>query len=125
VQFGECDPTGTYRVVATGRADRGSGVEPYTVTSKSFTLEALTLTAGAPEVSGGVASVRALYPDPGPEALMSLPRLVRTGIATFRVDGKERTAKADPATGTFHVDVPAGATVALVRITDACGNTTA
>jgi hypothetical protein len=56
---------------------------------------------------------------------MSLPRLVRTGIATFRVNGKERAARADAATATFRLGVPDGAKVELVRVTDACGNTTA
>ena len=130
VQFDECDPLGTYRLVVSGRADRGAGTVPYSVTSAPFALRPAELQASAPVVEGGTVSVRATYPDPGPEALMALPRLVRTGVAELRVTapgGSTSTvlARPDDATGTFTAAVPAGAAAELVAVRDGCGNRTA
>ena len=78
-QFADCDPLGTYRFRVRGRADRGDGPEPYETVSRTFELSPATLEAAAPAVAGTLATVRALYPDPGPETLMALPRLVGDG----------------------------------------------
>ena len=123
VQFSECDPVGTYRLVVNGRAEKGSGVEPYAITSQPFELARVKLTATQPAVSDGVATVKAHYPNPG-AALFSLPRLVRTGEATFRVGGKTKTVEADRETGAFSVPVSAGQSVELVEVRDSCGNST-
>jgi neutral ceramidase len=127
-QLDECAATGTYRFAITGRADRGAGPAPYALTSRTFTVGALTLAAAAPVVSGDTVSVLVRYPDPGASPL-ALPRLVRTGTARLRVtlaDGSVRTvtARPDPATGAFTTAVPGarGATLATAR--DACGNAT-
>jgi neutral ceramidase len=122
VQFTECDPTGTYRMVVTGRADKGDGVEPYSVTSDPFTVSNVRVTATEPVVSDGQVSVRGFYPDPGAEAIMALPRLVTTGFAAFRIDGKVRNAQFDASTGTFHLPVEEGQSVKLHHLRDACGN---
>jgi neutral ceramidase len=128
VQFTECDPIAAYRLVVTGRADRGSGVEPYTLTSRAFSLDTATLTATEPSVSGGVARFRATYPSPGADALLALPRLVRTGEATLRVtaaDGRKRTVTARPGDdGVFSAQVGDATAVDVIDVTDACGNRT-
>ena len=123
VQFTECDAPGTYRIMADGRADKGAGEERYQAFSRPFTLTPVTLQAGALDVSGGTARVKAFYPAPPAESLVALPRLVRTGTATLRVDGALVTAKPD-ANGSFAAAVPAGANVELVAIQDGCGNAT-
>ena len=124
-QFTECDPLGTYRFRVTGQADRGSGVEPYSVTSRSFELRRTApLTFDAPVVSGGTATVVARYPDPGAAALVALPRRVRSGFATLLVNGQEQRAGLDSARLRFTAPVPAGATVSVKEVVDGCGNAT-
>ena len=123
-QLGECDPAGDYRFVVTGRADRGSGVEPYTVTSQEFVVAPARLTATAPVVTDGVARFRATYPNPGAEALTALPRLVRDASAVVLVGGERKVVTADDA-GVFAVPAAAGQTVEVVQVRDACGNTSA
>ena len=120
--FGECDPVGTYRFLVTGRARKNGVVGPYELASETFELEAAKLTADAPVVSGGVATVRARYPNPGADALTALPRLVTSGAAELLVNGVAVKAPADAATGTFTAAVPEGATVTLRSVTDRCGN---
>ena len=126
VQFSECDPRGTYRLVVTGRADKGDGVKPYTVTSRAFELEEATIAHTEPVVTDGVARFRATYPSPGPDALMALPRVVRSGVAHVRLAndrGKGRVVKVKPSSdGTFAVPVRPGRTAEVLRVTDACGN---
>ena len=129
VQFTECDPAGTYRILVTGRAEKGSGVEPYEVASSPFTLQPATLSAGPVTVADGVARVRATYPEPKAPLLMALPRIVQTGVAELLVvrPGSAPTtvlAKPDEATGTFSAAVPAGSVVTVKSVRDACGNTT-
>jgi neutral ceramidase len=121
VQFGECDPTGRYRIVVDGMADKGDGTKPYRVVSNEFEVGTVKLEAGTPTVEGGVARVKARYPAPPAGSLLALPRLVRTGSATFRVGSELVTAKPDDA-GAFSAPVADGATVELVSLQDGCGN---
>jgi neutral ceramidase len=126
-QFTQCSPTGTYRFVATGRADRGGGPAPYTATSRTFTLGAISLTAQRPTVSGRTARFVALYPDPGKEALLALPRRVRSGSAVLEVRRRGRRttqvlARPDRERLAFVATVPAGSTVRVLGVHDSCGN---
>jgi hypothetical protein len=127
-QLDECSPAGTYRFAVTGRADRGDGPAPYTVSSREFTVSALTLAAAAPTIAGDTVSVLVRYPDPG-AAPLALPRLVRTGSTRLRVelaDGSVRmvTARPDPATGAFTAAVAGVRSATLLQARDACGNAT-
>ncbi len=128
-QFGTCDPAGRYRFRVTGRADKGAGPADYTLLSAPFELGPLTgLTAGAVTVDGTTARVVAEYPHPGPQALLSLPRRVRTGTATLRVTEPGGTVRAVTATPdeqglSFRATVAAGSTATLLKVTDGCGNT--
>ena len=71
----------------------------------------------------------ALYPDPGKEdALLALPRRVRTGFAVLGVkkgDRKERRVRARLTRDklSFKARVPRKAAVRVIRVKDACGNT--
>lgn len=127
-QFSECSREGTYRFHVTGRADRGSGAAPYELTSRPFRVERLdSLKADPPTVEGTTATVRALYPDPGKETLLALPRRVRSGSILLRVQAPRRRAtmvRARPdAQGNFTARVPAGASVTVAEVRDGCGNT--
>ena len=126
-QFSECSPEGTYRFRVTGQADRGGGPAPYEVVSRPFRVERLTtLKADAPVVDVTDVSVRALYPDPGEDALLALPRRVRSGTVLLEVRApgqRPRRVKAHPdASGTFTATVWPGASVDVVEVRDACGN---
>ena len=123
-QFGTCDSLGTYRFRVTGVADRGAGAAPYEVISAPFQLLATPpLIAAAPVVSGGQASVTATYADPGSEALLALPRRVRSGSATLSVNGEPLTAPIDGDRLHFQAAVTPGAQVSVTGIDDGCGNT--
>jgi neutral ceramidase len=129
VQFAECDPLGTYRIVVDGRADRGDGVQPYQVTSTPFEVGPVTLQAGAPAVENGTARVRVRYPAPAAGSLLALPRLVRTGTVELRATRKRKSrrliARPEPETGAFAARVPKGWTVdGVISARDGCGNTT-
>ena len=79
-QFGTCDPLGTYRFRVTGVADTGAGPAPYEVASAPFQLlPTPPLVPASPVVEGGQVSVTATYADPGNDALLALPRRVRSG----------------------------------------------
>jgi neutral ceramidase len=123
-QFTECDPPGTYRFGVTGRANTGSGVADYAANSQAFELRPLSnLQIIDAVVQGGVARVRARYRDPGTDALLALPRRVRTGTAriTF-TNGRTVVARPDDAGLAF--TAPArGAAIESVSVEDACGNT--
>jgi neutral ceramidase len=122
-QFGECARPGTYRFHITGRADRGDGPADYTLDSGPFKVQRLkTLTADAPVVTGRRVTLRALYPDPGEEALLALPRRVVSGRALLRV-GKRRVRARPTRLGVFRARVPKGAAVTLLSLRDRCGNT--
>ncbi|WP_205699331.1 neutral/alkaline non-lysosomal ceramidase N-terminal domain-containing protein [Conexibacter sp. SYSU D00693] len=131
LQLDACQPLGTYRLRATGRADRGRGVAPYTATSRPFVVRALALDADPVQVSPrGVVTVRARYPDPGAGALLAQERFVTTGRARLRVDprgrARARTVVARPkaAKGTLEVRVGRRARVRLLGVRDGCGNAT-
>lgn len=127
-QFADCDPIGTYRFRVRGRADTGSGPEAYGAMSREFELTPTPVSAQAPSVAGSVATVRALYPDPGEGTLMATPRLVGTGQAIVEVTRPGRRARrlrvaADPAKLAFVVrGVPSGGSVRVLSVSDACGN---
>ena len=123
----DCDPTGTYRFRVRGRADKGAGPRPYETISRTFEVRPATLAPQPARVSGSVALVRAVYPDPGENTLMALPRLASTGGAVLEVtrpDGSRRrvVAGADPARFGYVASVPAGSTVRVLSVTDGCGN---
>src|SRR4051812_5427001 len=127
-QLDQCTAPGTYRFAVTGRADKGSGAEPYALASRTFTVSPLTLQAADPVVRDGVVGVVVRYPDPG-AALLAVPRLVESGSATLRVtdaSGRSQlvTARPDPATGAMSAAAPGAVSATLVRAQDACGNTT-
>jgi neutral ceramidase len=122
-QFAECDPLGSYRFLVRGVADRGSGPEPYEAISQEFQLEHTPpLVPGTPTVAGGVAGVTATYADPGPDILVALPRRVRTGAATLRINGTDTQAELDPARLRFVAPASNGATVEVLSVEDGCGN---
>jgi neutral ceramidase len=128
-QLDGCTPTGTYRFLVTGRADKGSGPEDYTLSSDAFAVSALTLLPAAAQISGDTVSAVIRYPDPGP-ALLALPRLVTTGAATFlvtRADGTTSTVKGtpNPATGAFTALAPGGGSAEVLSASDGCANQTA
>ena len=127
-QFDHCAPTGSYRFVVTGNANRGLGLEPYRLVSDAFELQALSIALGDVQVSNGTALVRATYPDPGPQALLALPRLVRSGQAALRVtpsEGEPRTVivDVDHDLAAFTIDVEEGSEVEVLGVRDGCGNT--
>jgi neutral ceramidase len=123
-QFDRCRATGTYRFRVTGRAVIASGSvpAPYRVDSDPFTVSAVTIDPGAASVSGGVARVRPLYPDPGAGALVALPRLVRGADVQMTLsDG--RTVPATDADNDGAYTAPVGdASVTSVAVRDDCGN---
>ena len=120
--FSACHRLGTYRFRVTGRALRNGTVRPYQVASRPFRLDPAELEVDQPVVTGGVAAVRARYPDPGAEALIVLPRLVTTGVARLLVDGRPVTAAPEAASGAFTAPVADGAIVSVRSVEDACGN---
>jgi len=126
-QFGDCDPLGTYRFHARGRADKGSGPAPYEAVSREFTVGPTSLTPQPPVVSGTVATVRATYSDPGEGTLLATPRFASTGEALIEVTEpggsveRQRVA-ADPDRLAFVAQVPEGSTVRVLSVEDACGN---
>ena len=123
-QFDNCWPTGTYRFHVTGRAKKSllGAVSDYTLDSSSFALGKLTIAPGTPTVSGGVASVRPLYPDPGAGALVSLPRLVIGATVNLTLsDGRVKRALQSNQDGVYTTNVGT-ATVTGVSVVDDCGN---
>jgi len=125
---------GTYRFLVRGRAERGGSLaraaaEPYTVRSCTFAVHRLeTIAPGKPRVSGKRARVTASYPDPGEDILIALPRRVRSGRATLRVerpggDAERVVAKPDAGRLAFTAAVPRGSDVRVIEVRDAAGNT--
>ena len=122
-QFETCFPTGSYRFHVTGRAVRSDGAAPsaYTVDSQPFAVAPVPI-AASPSTSGGTASVRPLYRDPGDGALVALPRLVRDATVTFTLADGSTVAGSDPDDdGTY--TAPAAAEATGVSVRDHCGNT--
>jgi neutral ceramidase len=127
-QFADCDPLGTYRFRVRGRADKGDGPRSYEVVSRTVELGPTQLTVRPPIVVGTVATVRALYRDPGAETLMATPRLAASGQALLEVTRPGRRprrirAAADAERLAFVARVPEGATVRVLSVDDGCGNT--
>jgi hypothetical protein len=126
-QFTECDALGTYRFRVRGRANKGSGEADYEVVSKPFELRRAPIKSYSTTVSDGVARVRAEYEGLHPEALAVLNRRVRHGFAVVRVtrggSSDEIIAPIDSRGLEFRASVPDGASVSVVSIEDACGNT--
>jgi hypothetical protein len=120
-QFDQCSPTGIYRLSATGMAVKNAGEAPssYRAVSNEFTVAAVPLQVGAPVVDGGIATVRPLYPDPGP-AVLALPRLVRSATVTLTVGGHSVAATDPDNDGAY--SAPVGGPVTAVHVTDGCGN---
>ena len=106
----------------TGRADRGDGPTDYTLDSDPFRVKRMTtLKADPPVVAGRRVTLRALYPDPGKDALLALPRRVVSGRALLQAG--HRTVRARPTKlGVFRARVPRGAAVSLRSLRDRCGN---
>ena len=127
-QTTECMRTGTYRFLVRGRADTGTGPEDYAIESEHFELRRIRNLAPTLTVTGRRARVTATYPDPGEEdALLALPRRVRTGKAILGVRKGRRAERRVRAKLTkdrlaFTARVPRGATVRLIRVKDGCGN---
>lgn len=129
-QTGTCDPIGSYRFRVTGKANKGEGEVDYTLTSDPFEVGKLTgLTGGPVTIDGTSARVTAEYPNPGPQALLSLPRRVRTGTVTLAVTpsggGPSTDVIATPDTLglQFRATVATGSTATVKSIQDGCGNT--
>jgi hypothetical protein len=127
-QFTECDALGRYRFVVRGVANKGSGTPAaYTVTSRPFELRRAGIDVYSKTVSGGVARVRAEYRGLPGDALALLARRVRHGFAILRVHApggavSEVVALPDAKRLEFTASVPAGSTVDVVSVEDACGN---
>ena len=123
-EMGRCRATGSYRFVVTGRAVRRSGgaAEDYRLESNAFEVAPARIATGEVTVVDGTASVRPLYPDPGPGALTALPRLVRDATVKFELsDGS--TAEATDPDGDGAYSVPVGTrSVTSVSVVDDCGN---
>ena len=124
-QLDECIPRATYRFVVTGRALRRAGSRPdrYTVISRDFSVGELKIDIGAVHRStDGVATVRPLYPDPGKDAIVSMPRLVRKAMVRMTLDDGT-VVRAYDRTGDGAYGARAGsAAVKTVTVEDKCGN---
>ena len=128
LQTTECMPAGRYRFLIRGRADKGNGVEEYRIESKAFELTPITDIAPTLTVTGRRAVVTAIYPDPGKETMLALPRRVRSGHAVLGV--KRRGARRESRVRAkltkdrlaFSARVPRRAKVRVIRVRDACGN---
>jgi len=123
-QFDGCFPTGSYRFHVTGRAVRSFGAPPvaYALGSRPFTVVPLKIAAGSATVATGVASVRPLYPDPGPGALVALPRLVRGADVVLTLSDGTTVPAADPDGDGVYTAGVGDARVTGVSVADACGN---
>ena len=122
-QFDRCRALGTYRFHVTGKAVRSDGgvAQPYSLDSKSFSVDPVRINPGSVTVADGIASVTPTYPDPGSQALIALPRLVRDARVEFVLsDGRTVTAEGGD-DGTYEAPV-GSATVSAVRVVDSCGN---
>jgi neutral ceramidase len=129
-QTTDCMPAGKYRFLIRGRADKGNGAEDYRIESDPFEITPMTKIAPTLTVKGRRARVTAIYPDPGEDILLALPRRVRSGSALLGVKkgrAKEKRVRARLTKDrlAFSARVPRGAKVRVIRVKDACGNTSA
>jgi neutral ceramidase len=127
-QFTECDAIGRYRFRVRGRAVKTGQEADYNVTSEPFTLQRAGIDVYSSKVENGVARVRAEYTGLPDNALTLLNRRVRHGFAVLRVTrpggaSEEVIAPIDSKRLEFTASVPAGASVSVVSVEDACGNT--
>jgi neutral ceramidase len=127
-QFTECDAPGRYRFVVRGVAAKTGPQAPYTTTSRPFEVTRAGISVYSKKVENGVARVRAEYTSLPTDALTVLNRRVRHGFAVLRVTrpggaSEEVIAPIDSKGLEFATRVPAGASVDVVSIEDACGNT--
>ncbi|HYH60151.1 MAG TPA: neutral/alkaline non-lysosomal ceramidase N-terminal domain-containing protein [Thermoleophilaceae bacterium] len=128
-QTTDCMQAGTYRFLVQGRADTGDGPENYTIESDTFVLEPIRDIVPRLTVEGRRARVTATYPAPHEEdTLLALPRRVRSGhvvLGVKRPGKKERRVRAKLTKDrlAFRARVPRKATVRVIRVADACGNT--
>ena len=130
LQTTDCMPAGKYRFLIRGRADKGNGAEDYRIESESFQIKRIRNIAPTLTVKGRRARVTAIYPNPGKEILLALPRRVRTGSAVLgvkkgRAKEKRVRAKLTKDRLAFSARVPRGAKVRVIRVKDGCGNTSA
>jgi hypothetical protein len=126
-QFTECDAAGQYRFSVRGVAVQDGPQSDYTTSSRTFTLTKAGINVYRKQVADGVARIRAEYTGLPANALTVLNRRVRHGFAVLRVrrpDGssEEVIALPDAKRLEFVASVPAGATVDVVSVEDACGN---
>ena len=121
-QFGPCDPLGTYRFVVRGRARTAADVAAYELASDAFRLKRAVLDVSAVEVAGRRARIVVRYPDPGEEALLALPRLVRRGKVTLVAGGRRVRARTERAGPGWSARVRRGVAVRLRSASDTCGN---
>ena len=126
-QFTECDAIGRYRFRVRGRAVKNGPEADYNVTSEPFTLGQAGIDVYSKKVENGVARVRAEYTGLPENALGVLNRRVRHGFAVLRITrpggaSEEVIAPIDSKRLEFTASVPAGASVTVVSVEDACGN---
>lgn len=129
-QTTDCMPLGRYRFLVRGRADKGDGAKDYRIESDPFEIRPITGIKPTLTITGRRARVTAIYPDPGEDVLLALPRRVQSGSAVLGVKRGRRKEKRVRARLTkdrlaFTARVPRGATVRVIRVKDACGNTSA
>ncbi|MEA2386406.1 MAG: neutral ceramidase [Thermoleophilaceae bacterium] len=127
-QTTDCMAAGKYRFLVRGRADKGNGAEDYRIESDPFEITPIKNIAPTLTVTGRRVRVTAIYPDPGKDILLALPRRVRSGSALLGVkrgSGKEKRAWAKLTKDrlAWSARVPRGAKVRVIRVKDACGNT--
>lgn len=122
-QFDRCRALGDYRFHVTGRAVRSAGgvASPYVVDSAPFHLGAVRIDPGTVSVANGVASVRPLYPNPGPGSLIALPRLVLGAHVSFVLSDGRTVDAVGGDDGSYTASV-GSASVTAVHVVDDCGN---
>jgi neutral ceramidase len=129
-QTTDCMPVGKYRFLIRGRADKGDGAKDYRIESDPFEITPIRNIAPTLTVKGRRVRVTAIYPDPGEDILLALPRRVRSGsvllgVKKGRAKEKRVRAKLTKDRLAFTARVPRGAKVRVIRVKDDCGNTSA
>ena len=129
-QFTECDSmAGRYRFHVRGKANEGDGeVTDYEVISEPFRLAPAAIKSYSATVLDGFARIRAEYQGLPDNALATLARRVRHGVAAIEYAPpagplRETVAFADSRGLEFTARVPNGSRVlSVLSIEDACGN---
>ena len=127
-QFTECDALGRYRFRVRGRAVKDGPAADYEAISEPFTLTRADVNVYSRKVEDGVARARAEYTGLPANALAVLNRRVRHGVAIMRITrpggaSEEVPVPIDAKRLEFATSVPAGASVSVLSVEDACGNT--